>query len=284
MSLKPVDWQTRCPNGLPGRMPRRCISATALLLVLAACVHDRSASRGTALEPVAAETPAPGTVTSSAPSSAPPPTVPSATVASAPAAAPSSGPAQAPPASVPPEAAAPAAAVTPAAVPQAAPTGAPATGSAPATSSPTRNPSGPTATKASPPSPAAPTRTPPAASAAVPASAATAASQSSPGSGTATSTLDLNALEQRLRDTHAIGLFTKLSLKNQVDDLLAQFKAFHQGRSVVTLAQLRQKYEQLLLKVVSLLQDNDPSLASAVSSSREAIWGILTDPKTFANI
>ena len=118
----------------------------------------------------------------------------------------------------------------------------------------------------------------------MPASAATAASQSSPGSGTATSTLDLNALEQRLRDTHAIGLFTKLSLKNQVDDLLAQFKAFHQGRSGVTLAQLRQKYEQLLLKVVSLLQDNDPSLASAVSSSREAIWGILTDPKTFANI
>jgi hypothetical protein len=122
------------------------------------------------------------------------------------------------------------------------------------------------------------------ASAAVPSSAAAAASQSSPDSGTAAPTLDLKALEQRLRDTHAIGLFTKLSLKNQVDDLLAQFKAFHQGRASVTLAQLRQKYEQLLLQVVSLLQDHDPSLANAVSSSREAIWGILTDPKKFANI
>jgi hypothetical protein len=100
----------------------------------------------------------------------------------------------------------------------------------------------------------------------------------------AAATLDLNALEQRLRDTKAIGLFTKLSLKNQVDDLLGKFKAFHQGQSPNTLEQLRQKYELLLMKVVSVLQDGDPALASAVLSSREAIWSILTDPKKFAAI
>jgi hypothetical protein len=100
----------------------------------------------------------------------------------------------------------------------------------------------------------------------------------------ATPALDLNTLEQRLRDTHAIGLFTKLSLKNQVDDLLAQFKAFHAGDSKQTLAQLRQSFEVLLLKVVTLLQDDDPSLAAAVSSSRDAIWRVLIDPKKFANI
>jgi hypothetical protein len=96
--------------------------------------------------------------------------------------------------------------------------------------------------------------------------------------------LDLKALEQRLRDTHAIGVFTKLSLKNQVDDLLAQFKTFYRGQSQITLAQLRQKYEVLLMKAVSVLQDNDPQLASAISSSREAIWNVLADPKSFANI
>jgi hypothetical protein len=96
--------------------------------------------------------------------------------------------------------------------------------------------------------------------------------------------LDLKGLEQRLRDTRAIGVFTKLSLKNQVDDLLAQFKAFHQGSSGVTVGQLRQKYELLLMKVVTLLQDGDPALASAVSSSREAIWNVLTDPQKFAAI
>jgi hypothetical protein len=96
--------------------------------------------------------------------------------------------------------------------------------------------------------------------------------------------LDLTSLEQRLRDTRAIGLFTKLSLKNQVDDLLQQFRAFHAGQSKMMLTELRQKYELLLLKVVSLLQDGDAPLAAAVSSSREAIWGILTDPEKFSKI
>jgi hypothetical protein len=91
-------------------------------------------------------------------------------------------------------------------------------------------------------------------------------------------------LEQRLRNTRAIGLFTKLSLKNQVDDLLNEFRAFHRGQSKTTLTELRQTYELLLLKVVSLLQDGDAPLAAEVSSSREAIWGILTDPKKFAQI
>jgi hypothetical protein len=40
----------------------------------------------------------------------------------------------------------------------------------------------------------------------------------------------------------------------------------------------------LLLKVLSLLQDSDPELASAIVASREAIWGILADPKKFATI
>ena len=79
-------------------------------------------------------------------------------------------------------------------------------------------------------------------------------------------------------------MFTKLSLKNQVDDLLTEFRTYHKGRTPPTLTQLRQQYEVLLMKVVTLLQDGDPSLAGAVVSSREAIWGVLTDPVKFANI
>jgi hypothetical protein len=121
---------------------------------------------------------------------------------------------------------------------------------------------------------------------AVPATAAAAAATppATPSKAAAPPPLDLKGLEQRLRDTRAIGLFTKLSLKNQVDDLLARFKAFHQGQSGVTAGQLRQKYELLLMKVVSLLQDGDPALASAISASREAIWNVLTDPQKFAAI
>ncbi|HEX4647762.1 MAG TPA: hypothetical protein VH111_02965 [Steroidobacteraceae bacterium] len=97
-------------------------------------------------------------------------------------------------------------------------------------------------------------------------------------------TLDLPSLEQRLKDTRAIGLFTKLSLKNQVDDLLGEFRIFHSGNHTLTVAALRQKYDLLLLKVLSLLQDGDPPLAAAISTSREAIWEILIDPQKFEKL
>jgi hypothetical protein len=96
--------------------------------------------------------------------------------------------------------------------------------------------------------------------------------------------LDLKSLETRLKETKAIGVFTKLALKNQVDDLLNQFRAYYQGRLKTTLAELRRPYEMLLLKVLALLQDTDPPLAGAIVASREAIWGILADPAKFATI
>ncbi len=96
--------------------------------------------------------------------------------------------------------------------------------------------------------------------------------------------LDLTALETRLEETKAIGAFTKITLKNQVDDLLDQFRAYHQGRIKTTLVELRQPYDRLLLKVLSLLQDDDPDLARKIVTSREAIWGILADPAKFATL
>jgi hypothetical protein len=96
--------------------------------------------------------------------------------------------------------------------------------------------------------------------------------------------LDLTALEQRLRDTRAIGVFTKLSLKNQVDDLLGRFRDFYGSKGTATLPQLRQKYDLLLLKVLSVLQDGDPGLAATIAASREAIWGILADPVKFSKL
>ena len=96
--------------------------------------------------------------------------------------------------------------------------------------------------------------------------------------------LDVAALKLRLRETSAIGVFTKLALKNQVDDLLEQFRAHHLSGQKTSVASLRQPYDMLVLKVLSLVQDNDPSLARTISGSREAIWGILADPERFNSI
>ena len=96
--------------------------------------------------------------------------------------------------------------------------------------------------------------------------------------------LDLTSLEKRLRETDAIGVFTKLTLKNQVDDLLDRFQAHYEGRAKSTLPELRQPFDTLILKVLSLLQDRDSSLAGAIIASREAMWGILADPVKFQKL
>lgn len=92
-------------------------------------------------------------------------------------------------------------------------------------------------------------------------------------------TLDIAALTARLRATSAIGVFTKLALKNQLDDLLQLVRARHEGGGGV--AALRQPYDMLVLKVLAVLQDGDPSLARSISGSREALWEILADPVKF---
>jgi hypothetical protein len=96
--------------------------------------------------------------------------------------------------------------------------------------------------------------------------------------------LDLKELEQRLRSTKAIGVFTKLTLKNQIDDLLDRFEDYYAGKSKQSIKDLRRSYDLLLMKVLSLLQDDDPPLASAILASRETIWALLADPKIFATL
>ena len=77
---------------------------------------------------------------------------------------------------------------------------------------------------------------------------------------------------------------TKLSLKNKVDDLLDEFRQHHAGKPMPTVSELRRAYDLLMMKVLSLLQDKDQQLASDILSSRERIWGLLADPKKFADL
>jgi hypothetical protein len=94
----------------------------------------------------------------------------------------------------------------------------------------------------------------------------------------------LKGLKQELKDTKAIGLFSKITLKNQMDDLLDRFRKYHQGQGNPTLTDLRRSYELLVMKVLSLVQDDDKKLASDIAASREAIWALLADPKKFATL
>ena len=142
------------------------------------------------------------------------------------------------------------------------------------------------AAPAAPPVKAAPAASPkkPAASAPAPNPVPPPASAPAKAAPPAPAPLDLKSLEQRLKDTGAIGVLTKLSLKNQVDDLVERFRAFHGGKRPPTLAELRPAYELLLMKVLSLLQDKDARLAKDIDTSREAIWSVLADADKFTRL
>ncbi len=96
--------------------------------------------------------------------------------------------------------------------------------------------------------------------------------------------LDLKALKDQLRQTKAIGFLTKITLKNQVDDLMDRFREHYKGKAIPTMKDLRRSYDLLMMKVLSLLQDEDQQLASAIVASREAIWGLLADPVKFETL
>ena len=102
--------------------------------------------------------------------------------------------------------------------------------------------------------------------------------------GPAAAPLDLKELKQELKDTKAIGIFSKITLKNQMDDLLGRLRKYHQGQANPPLTDLRRSYELLVMKLMSLVQDDDKKLASDIAASREAIWALLADPKKFASL
>ena len=139
-----------------------------------------------------------------------------------------------------------------------------------------------TTAKTAPPSATKPQPTTPQKQVAAAAPPKQAAAPAPPKQAAAAPTLDLDGLEARLKQTKAIGLMTKLSLRNKVDDLLAQFRQHHAGKPMPTVAELRRSYDLLMMKVLSLLQDHDQQLASDILVSRERIWGLLADPKSFA--
>jgi hypothetical protein len=95
---------------------------------------------------------------------------------------------------------------------------------------------------------------------------------------------DIKALVARLRDTSAIGFFTKLALKNQIDDLLDNFRRFHAREDATPLAGLRDQFNLLFMKVITLLQDGDPALGQEIAKGREILWGKLADPGEFTRL
>lgn len=98
------------------------------------------------------------------------------------------------------------------------------------------------------------------------------------------SELDVSGLKTQLRKSRAIGFFTKLELRNQVNGLLDNFQTYHESDGRLTIDELKERFDLLLLKIMILLQDDDPELHQEIATARPGLWDILVDPEQFAMV
>ncbi len=103
--------------------------------------------------------------------------------------------------------------------------------------------------------------------------------------GSSSQDFDLGALETKIRDTDAIGLFSKISLRYEIWSLIDEMARLHEGKSTVRLDKQKQNFERLIDSAVVMLRQGDISLAEEVEGSRDAFWQILKSPeKLFAMV
>ncbi len=95
---------------------------------------------------------------------------------------------------------------------------------------------------------------------------------------------DLNALVSRISQSKALGLFTKLSLKHDIDGLLENVRKYHDGSGDGSLEQLHERYDVLVHKLMILLQEKDGELVKSIDDGRDKLWAILSDHEKFASI
>ncbi len=150
-----------------------------------------------------------------------------------------------------------------------------ACGDAPPESPPPESAPAPEARAPEPPSAAVPAPAP----APVPAPPREAALPPPP----APATISLEELGNRIKATPAIGTFSKLALKNDIDDLVDALRGYHEHEQG-DLDDLHERYEALVLKLMTLLERDEPELALALGRSRDDIWSRLVNPIEFAKL
>ena len=91
--------------------------------------------------------------------------------------------------------------------------------------------------------------------------------------------LDMDTLIERLKQTQAIGVLTKLVLRSNVNDLIGEVKRYKKAKgSEKQLERIKAHFNGLLLKVLALL-DEDPKLAADIQCARDSLWHHLMEVK-----
>jgi len=86
-------------------------------------------------------------------------------------------------------------------------------------------------------------------------------------------------LKERLKNTDAIGFFTKLAIRNDIVDLMDEIKQYRKKSMLkAKMKEIRASFDGLLLKIIALLEE-DPNLSRDLYVGRESIWESLLEVK-----
>ena len=99
--------------------------------------------------------------------------------------------------------------------------------------------------------------------------------------GQAAAASDLEALEDGLRETDAIGFTTKLSLKSRIESLIDKFRDFHAGEESDGVDVLEAEFSALMDHTLALVWSDDPALFQKISAARQELWITLSNPVVF---
>ena len=92
----------------------------------------------------------------------------------------------------------------------------------------------------------------------------------------------LDELLERFKNTEAVGVFTKLSINNNVARLNQSFGDYHQGQRPPTIEELKESYDLMVQEIMVLIQNKDPELARDLYAARLLLWSYLANPDKYA--
>jgi hypothetical protein len=93
----------------------------------------------------------------------------------------------------------------------------------------------------------------------------------------------LDELLDRFVTTKSVGVFTKLSIKGNVDRLNKSFAIYHDGNRPPNINELRQRYDLMVQEMIMIVQKKDPDLAKDFYDARLLLWSYLAEPEKYAS-
>jgi hypothetical protein len=92
---------------------------------------------------------------------------------------------------------------------------------------------------------------------------------------------ELERLIDRVVKTKSIGIFSKLAMKGDAENLWRDLGKYHSGAAGMNIDELDERYHLIVHKLELSIRKRDKDLAQAIADFREPLWQRLENPDSF---